>query len=150
MKTTLILMTILFFAQTPKARAVPTKQDLTSVYDFHRTLELVKNEIKKADLGLAAEIDHSKAAESVDLKLPKTMLLLVGNPKIGTQIMARNQLTALELPMKILVWESPEGTVVVSYRSPIQALESYQLSDLEQLLKKMEATLSGIVLAATK
>jgi len=72
-----------------------------------------------ADKGvkLFAVIDHSGEAEKAGLRMPPTKLLIFGNPKAGTPIMLAAPSAALDLPLKILVWEDGQGHVWLSYNS---------------------------------
>jgi uncharacterized protein (DUF302 family) len=63
-------------------------------------------------------IDHSGEAAKVGMKMRPTKLLIFGNPKGGTPLMLSAPRTAIDLPLKILVWEDGEGKVWVSSNSP--------------------------------
>jgi uncharacterized protein (DUF302 family) len=65
-----------------------------------------------------AVVDHSGEAAKVGMSLPPTKLLIFGNPKAGTPLMAAAPSAALDLPLKILVWQDAGGKVWVSYNSP--------------------------------
>ncbi len=65
-----------------------------------------------------AVIDHSGEAESVGLSMPNTKLIVFGNPKAGTPLMIAAPTIAIDLPLKILVWEDLEGKVWISHNSP--------------------------------
>jgi uncharacterized protein (DUF302 family) len=73
-----------------------------------------------ADKGikLFAIVDHRGEAEKAGLHMPPTKLLIFGNPKAGTPIMLAAPSAALDLPLKILVWEDGQGRVWVSYNTP--------------------------------
>src|ERR1700761_2101758 len=65
-----------------------------------------------------AVIDHSGEAAKVGLKMRPTKLVIFGNPKAGTPVMVAAPSIALDLPLKILVWEDAEGKVWCSYNEP--------------------------------
>ncbi len=65
-----------------------------------------------------ALVDHSGEAEKVGMKMPPTKLLIVGSPKAGTPLMLAAPSSAIDLPLKILVWEDAQGKVWLSYNSP--------------------------------
>jgi uncharacterized protein (DUF302 family) len=67
---------------------------------------------------LFALIDHSGEAEKVGMQMRPTKLLIFGNPKAGTPLMIASPTVAIDLPLKILVWEDAEGHVLISYNSP--------------------------------
>jgi uncharacterized protein (DUF302 family) len=65
-----------------------------------------------------ALIDHSGEAEKVGLKMLPTKLVIFGNPKAGTPLMLAAPSSAIDLPLKILIWEDGQGKVWLSYNSP--------------------------------
>jgi uncharacterized protein (DUF302 family) len=65
-----------------------------------------------------ALIDHSGEAENVGMKMPPTKLLIFGNPKAGTPLMLASPSIAIDLPLKILIWQDAHGKVWLSYNSP--------------------------------
>jgi uncharacterized protein (DUF302 family) len=69
-------------------------------------------------VALFALVDHSGEAEKVGLKMRPTKLLIFGNPKAGTPLMLAAPSTAIDLPLKLLVWEDGSGKVWVSYNRP--------------------------------
>lgn len=68
-------------------------------------------------LKLFAVIDQRKEAMEVGLALRETVLVIFGDPRAGTPVMAASPLSALDLPLKTLVW-SDDGQTRVSYESP--------------------------------
>ena len=67
---------------------------------------------------LFALVDHSGEAEKVGLHMPPTKLLIFGSPKAGTPLMLASPSSAIDLPLKILVAQDPQGKVWISYNSP--------------------------------
>jgi uncharacterized protein (DUF302 family) len=65
-----------------------------------------------------ALIDHSGEAQRVGLEMRPTKLLVFGNPKAGTPLMLAAPSIAIDLPMKLLVWEDANGQVWISYNTP--------------------------------
>ena len=74
-----------------------------------------------------ALIDHSGEAEKVGLKMRPTKLVIFGNPKAGTPLMLAAPSSAIDLPLKILVWEDGQGKVWLSYNSPEYLKERHGL-----------------------
>jgi uncharacterized protein (DUF302 family) len=67
---------------------------------------------------LFALVDHSGEAEKAGLKMPPTKLLIFGSPRAGTPLMLAAPSIAIDLPLKILVWQDSNGKVSVSYNDP--------------------------------
>ena len=82
-----------------------------------QTVEALTNMLKSKGVAVIALIDHSGEAEKVGLKMRPTKLLIFGNPKAGTPLMLAAPSSAIDLPLKILVWEDAQGKVWVSYNS---------------------------------
>jgi uncharacterized protein (DUF302 family) len=49
--------------------------------------------------------------------MPATKLLIFGNPKGGTPVMLAAPSSALDLPLKILVWEDGQGKTWLSFNT---------------------------------
>ena len=73
--------------------------------------------ISAKGIKLFAVIDQSAEARQVGLSLRETTLVIFGNPAAGTPVMAAAPLAALDLPLKVLVWDD-DGQTKVSYYSP--------------------------------
>jgi uncharacterized protein (DUF302 family) len=76
-----------------------------------------------------ALVDHSGEAEKAGLHMPPTKLLIFGNPKGGTPLMLAAPSIAIDLPVKILVWEDEQGKVWVSYNSPLYLQQRHGLPE---------------------
>ena len=98
-----------------------------SKHSVERTVETLTNILKSKGVAVFALIDHSGEAEKVGLKMRPTKLLIFGNPKAGTPLMLASPSSAIDLPLKILVWEDARGKVWVSYNSPEYLRERHGL-----------------------
>ena len=92
--------------------------DLPSRHSVQETVEKLKTILQTKGVTVFALIDHSGEAEKVGLKMPPTKLLIFGSPKAGTPLMLASPRIAIDLPLKILIWEDSGGKVWVSYNSP--------------------------------
>jgi len=92
--------------------------DKPSHHSVDQTVEKLKNILQSRGVALFALVDHSGEAEKVGMKMPPTKLLIFGSPKAGTPLMLAAPSIAIDLPLKILVWEDTGGKVWVSYNSP--------------------------------
>jgi uncharacterized protein DUF302 len=81
-----------------------------------------------AGLMVFALVDHSGEAAKVGLSMPDTKLLIFGSPA-GAPIMLDAPLAALDLPLKVLVWENPAGGSFVSHLDPAYLGARHQLAD---------------------
>jgi uncharacterized protein (DUF302 family) len=92
--------------------------DKPSNHSVNETVEKLKGILQSKGLTLFAMVDHSGEAAKVGMKMRPTKLLIFGSPKAGTPLMLAAPRSAIDLPLKILVWEEAEGKVWVSYNSP--------------------------------
>ena len=78
-------------------------------------------------LKVFAVIDQSAEASQVGLSLRETVLVLFGNPAAGTPVMVAAPLSALDLPLKVLIWDDA-GQTKVTYYGPAALAARYELN----------------------
>jgi len=101
--------------------------DKPSNHSVDQTVDRLKNILQAKGVALFALVDHSGEAEKVGMKMRPTKLLIFGNPKAGTPLMLAAPSIAIDLPLKILIWEDAQGKVWVSYNSPAYLQERHGL-----------------------
>jgi uncharacterized protein (DUF302 family) len=99
--------------------------DKPSRHSVEKTVEKLKGILQSKGVALFATIDHSGEAEKVGMKMRPTKLLIFGSPKAGTPLMQAAPSVAIDLPLKILVWEDGQGKVWASYNSPAYLQERH-------------------------
>jgi len=95
---------------------------LESRYGFDATVIRVTEALTSRGMIILADIDQARFAAKVGASLRPTRLILFGNPKAGTPIMAANPHAALELPLKLVIWQDNRGTVNVDFLDPTAQL----------------------------
>lgn len=101
--------------------------DKPSHHSVEETVDRLKNILQSKGVTLFALVDHSGEAQKVGMKMKPTKLLIFGSPKAGTPLMLAAPSIAIDLPLKILVWEDNAGKVWVSYNSPDYLRERHGL-----------------------
>ena len=101
--------------------------DQPSNHSVDQTVEKLKTIVRSKGVTLFALIDHSGEAEKAGMKMPPTKLLIFGTPKAGTPLMLASPSSAIDLPLKILIWEDAQGKVWLSYNSPTYLQERHSL-----------------------
>ena len=91
--------------------------DTPSSHSVDETVEKLKGILQAKGVTIFAIVDHSGEAEKVGLKMRPTKVVIFGSPKTGTPVMLAAPSVAIDLPLKILIWEDREGKVWVSYNS---------------------------------
>src|SRR5712692_4873286 len=101
--------------------------DKPSNHSVEQTVDRLKNILQSKGVTLFALVDHSEEAEKVGMKMRPTKLLIFGSPKAGTPLMLAVPSSAIDLPLKMLIWEDAQGKVWVSYNSPDYLKERHGL-----------------------
>jgi len=91
---------------------------IASHQSVDQTVETLKAILEAKAVKLFALVDHSGEAQKVGMEMRPTKLLIFGSPKAGTPVMIAAPSIAIDLPLKILVWEDGLGKVWLSYNSP--------------------------------
>jgi len=100
-----------------------------SPYSVTETLDRLEAILRSKGITIFARLDQQIEAEKVGLNLRPTQLLLFGNPKAGTPVMAAVPLIAIDLPLKVLAWQDEIGQVWLSYNAPDYLQQRFSLSD---------------------
>jgi uncharacterized protein (DUF302 family) len=82
------------------------------------TMERVAAAVRELGMSVVARIDHADAATKVGLTLRPTEVLVFGNPKAGTPLMQSSATIAIDLPLKVLVWQDDGGMTWLAYDDP--------------------------------
>jgi uncharacterized protein (DUF302 family) len=106
-------------------------------------LEILKTALTDGGNTIFAEIDQSAAAAGVGLTLRPTTLLVFGNPKGGTPLMDAFPLVALELPLKLLVWDEA-GSISVAYDPMTEIAARYGVTEMEPRIEAMDHALDAL------
>jgi uncharacterized protein (DUF302 family) len=91
---------------------------IPSHHPVDATVEKLEGILQAKGIKLFAVVDHSGEAEKAGMEMRPTKLLIFGNPKAGTPLMIASPSVAIDLPLKVLVWEDAEGKVWLSYSAP--------------------------------
>ncbi len=108
-----------------------------SSWTVAETVERLTTLMTQRGMTIFATIDQRAAALTVGQDLRDTTLIFFGNPVAGTPIMRAEPLSALDLPLKVLVWDDV-GRTRVSYLTPAALAARYDLSE------SLVAPLAGI------
>ncbi len=115
--------------------------DVLSRYSVNETVDRLEKLLGAKGIKIFARIDQAVEARAAGLMLRPTVLLIFGDPRTGTPLMDRYPSIALDLPLKALIAESPDGTVHLSYNGPEflrerHGLDALPFLPLEKLLRE--------------
>ena len=118
-----------------------TKQ---SRYPYSETIERLSKAVTDGGNTIFATIDQAAAAKSVGLSLRPSALIIFGNPKGGTPLMDAFPLVALELPLKLLVWEVGDN-VYVAYVTMSEIAARYGVAGMVERIAAMDRAVDALV-----
>ena len=101
--------------------------DIRSNHSVDATIARLKGILEAKPVTLFALVDHSGEAAKVGMQMRPTKLLIFGSPKAGTPLMLASPSIAIDLPLKILVWEDERGQAWVSYNTPDYLRERHNI-----------------------
>jgi uncharacterized protein (DUF302 family) len=111
------------------------------------TVERLKQILQTNGITLFLLMDHSGEAQKLGISMAPTKLLIFGSPRAGTPLMLAAPSIAIDLPLKILVWEDAEGLVWLAYNSPSYLQRRHSLPmDLMRAVEVVE----GLAQTATQ
>jgi uncharacterized protein (DUF302 family) len=122
--------------------AVVTKLSPWSMAD---TLARLSAVIAARGMEVYAVIDHSGKARDIGLDLRDTKLVIFGSPSAATPLIEAAPLAALDLPLRVVVWEDDYRTLL-SYPAPAAVARRYGLDrDMADALATIDALTSAVI-----
>ena len=101
--------------------------NVPSNHSVDETVDKLKAILQSKGITIFALIDHSGEAIKAGIKMRPTKLLIFGNPKAGTPVMLAAPSSAIDLPLKILIWEDAQEKTWVTYNSPAYLQERHNI-----------------------
>jgi uncharacterized protein (DUF302 family) len=96
-------------------------------HSLEETLKRLEEMLHASGVTIFAIVDHSGEAEKVGLTMRPTKLLIFGHPKAGTPLMVASPSVAIDLPLKILLWEDGDGRAWLAYNAPTYLRDRHDL-----------------------
>lgn len=85
-----------------------------SAHGLQETLDRFTAAVRDSGWVLFTVLDHAAAARAAGMRLPARTLVLFGNPRAGTDAMQAHPTLAIDLPMRVLIWQDDTGQVFVT------------------------------------
>ena len=118
--------------------------DFESPLTFEETVAALQRTLNSKGITIFATIEHHKAAEAVGESMPPATVLIVGNPKVGTALMQENPRLAIELPLKILIYEENK-TVKIRYEKIAAMGEKYHIKQNFATAEKIDSAMQQLI-----
>jgi len=148
MKYLWIALSIL--ATSSNAFADDAMKTMPSKYGFHETQSRLEAVVKEKNLTVFAKIDHAEGAKNAGLSMQQATVTIFGNPKGGTPFMVASPQSAIDFPLKALVWEDAGGKIFVSYFPVTAIVGRHSIKGQDELAKKLDGLQAAIAKAATE
>ena len=89
-------------------------------------------------------VEHDKIARDRNVKISPTQVIIFEDVELSSQLIVCEQTSALDLPMKVMVWEE-HGDVYIGYLDPILMRRKYLIDGCDETLKNMSSMMSRVV-----
>ncbi len=140
-----------FFA-APGARAEDSAQTspesgiikVRSAYSLGETVERLKRDIAEKGIMFFSEINESQLAANAGIEARPTILLVFGNPPLGTQFITSNQLAGLDWPVRLLVFEDANRQVWAAYTDFAYIARRHHITDRADAFAKAAMVIASI------
>jgi D-alanyl-D-alanine carboxypeptidase len=120
-----------------------------SCYPVAVTVDRLQAILRSKGVNIVGRVDHAGAAKEHNLELRPTELLIFGDPAVGTRLMQSRQSIALDLPLRVVVFQDASGSVWVGYNDPSDLASRHGISDQDRVVELMRKGLAAIVMQAT-
>jgi uncharacterized protein (DUF302 family) len=91
---------------------------LPSLHGPAETLDRLEAAATRHGMTIFARIDHGAAADKAGLELRPTVVVFFGNPQAGTPAMRATPTVAIDLPMRMLIWQDDKDATWLAYNEP--------------------------------
>jgi uncharacterized protein (DUF302 family) len=146
---TVIAILVLTMVSMGTALAQGGLVSVKSSHDVFTTANRLESALKARGITIFARIDHARGAESIAKTLKPTLLIIFGNPAMGTPLIQRSRSIGIDLPLKALIWEDRTGQVYLTYNTPDYLARRHGITEMGELITKMATALSNFAQAAT-
>jgi uncharacterized protein (DUF302 family) len=97
-----------------------TSHGLTTIHSAHSFAETVarlRSALQTHRIKIFTTIDQQAEAAAVGVTMPPAVLIIFGNPQAGTPLIVARPLSAIDLPLKVLISEPSPGEVLVTFNT---------------------------------
>ena len=123
---------------------------MKSAFSFDDTVARIKKDVATKGIRFFDEIDQSALGAQAGIKVPRSTLVLFGNPPLGVQFLSSNPYAGLDWPVRMLVVQDPDGAVWVAWTDFNFIANRYRIADRPAQFKMAGEVAGSIAAAATK
>ncbi|WP_422384792.1 DUF302 domain-containing protein [Roseibium album] len=145
-----LLLALFLMSSAMVAKAADT--DLVKVPSPHSVEQTADNlvaAVEKAGAKVFARVDHAAGGKSVDMEIPANQVVIFGNPKLGTPVIRDAPEAGLDLPIRVAIIETDNGTILV-YHAPASLAAAHGLPADHPSIGKMTGALKNLTAKASE
>jgi uncharacterized protein (DUF302 family) len=129
------------------ASSLPFQSVVVSVLDFEATIARLKQAITDMDLWLINEVNPQILLERGGYAIQPARQLFFFHPRYFVRLLGADPAALVEIPLKLVVLQMPDGSVTVRHNDVEELLNRYRgvsglAAELAEISSKLVATVS--------
>lgn len=141
MKSIIVASLIIIGAALSTVMASDGLVSIQSSHSVSQTADNFETVLKEKGMKIFNRINHSDGAKNVGVELRETVLIIFGNPKIGSSLIKCQQSIAIDLPQKALIWEDENNKVWITYNDPKYLTKRHNVEGCNEVFHKITKAL---------
>ncbi len=109
--------------------------------DVPAAMDALEAAVQEAGAKVYARIDHTAEAKSLEMELVPAQLLVFGDPVVDTTAMQSDIQSGLMLPLRVLVYQGPDGDTLISYENVTDMFDKMSINMTADFVNKLENSL---------
>lgn len=123
---------------------------IASAHDVDSTIARLISTLENKGVAIFARFDHAAETTEFDRPLRPTTVVMFGNPAAGLPLIRIAQTAALDLPLKVVIWEDAKGVVQFSYTDPAWIASRHHVgSQGLQTIRALSAAMASLAKQVT-
>lgn len=141
-------MRLSLITATAALAAAPAFADMQSVEaegSVSEAMDRLEAAVEEAGGTVIARVDHSGAAESAEMEMTDSQLLIFGNPEIGTPVMQVDPVAGLFVPLRVLAYADADGDTIFVFEDAVTMVEGADVAPDDPALVPIDNAVNTIV-----
>ncbi|WP_447973846.1 DUF302 domain-containing protein [Nitrospira sp. Kam-Ns4a] len=125
----------------------PDRRFVVSAYPFDETVSRVKRAIEAKQMMVVFTADHQAMLSMVGVNAKGMLGIEFFHPRYGKVIMQNDHAAGIEIPLRLVVMETPDGKAMLSYYKPSIIFANYK--GLGGMARELDGVYDAIVAAVS-
>jgi len=140
----LVLVALGWLAAAP-ARAQEARITAVSRAPFQKVAEALERAIAEEKMGLVCQANAQRGAATRGVTIKGNQVLMVFRPDFAVRLLAADPRAGFEAPIRIYLYENPDGTATVSYLPPSAVFAPYRHPEVQAIGVELDPIFKAIV-----